>query len=245
MEDIDRRSHLPLYVQLKEMLLENFRKGVWKPGDKIPTEGEIQNEYNLSRTTVRQALRELELEGRIQRQAGRGTFVSQPKIQEGTEAFNLGLPSLVEQGLQVAWKIMSAGEVAAPEAVVKMLQLAPGERVFCLERLRLLNDEIIGYAVTYVAPQFSPKIDLSLALVDGTMNYLTPIGLEQCTAERVVEALLPDRQDIRLLKIDRYSPVLVITRLLRTGDGQPVEYYRGVSRGDRFRYHIQKIPAEV
>jgi GntR family transcriptional regulator len=242
---IDRRSHLPLYVQLKDKLLENIRKGTWGQGEQLPTEEEIQKEFNISRTTVRQALRELELEGLIERQAGRGTFVSQPKIQEGTQAFNLDVLEMGEQGLHLVWKIISAGEQVAPEDVARMLGVADGEPVFCLERLRLANDEVIGHVLSYISPAFVSQIDLSLADKGGTMNYLTPIGMECCTVSRVVEALVPNRQEMRLMNMDRCSPVLVITRLVRTNENQPVEYFRGVYRGDRFRYHIQDLAPQV
>ena len=63
--DIDRNSHLPLYIQVKQLLSEKIRVGEWKPGEKIPSEEEIQQNFNVSRTTVRQAMREIELEGKI------------------------------------------------------------------------------------------------------------------------------------------------------------------------------------
>lgn len=242
---INRNSPFPLYYQLKELLLGKIQRGEWKPGEQIPTEEEIQMQYEISRTTVRQALRELELDGKISRQAGKGTFVTHPKIQEGTESYDLDALELDEKGLQLVWKVIYAEEIDAPAEVAARLQVAPGERVFSLKRLRMANGSAIGYVETYIAKPFIPYVDLAQAESGGTMNYLRAVGLERYIAERTVEALPAERETAKILEIERGFPVLVLTRVLRDESDRPVEFFRGYYRGDRFRYHIQKLPAQV
>src|SRR5690606_14843251 len=75
---LQRSSPVPLYQQLKLLLADRIQRGVWKPGELIPGEHELQAIHRLSRTTVRQALQELEREGYVTRHRGRGTFVAQP-----------------------------------------------------------------------------------------------------------------------------------------------------------------------
>ena len=77
---LTRESPVPLYIQLKQLLIDRIAAGDWKPGDMLPTEEQLQEQYGVSRTTVRLAFKELEIEGKISRQQGRGTFVSEPKI---------------------------------------------------------------------------------------------------------------------------------------------------------------------
>jgi DNA-binding GntR family transcriptional regulator len=110
--------------------MEQIRLGEWKPGEKIPTEEEIQQTFDVSRTTVRQAMREIELEGKITRQPGRGTFVTQPKFMEGPNAFELELLEFNKKGMQVSWQVIQAGEVSAPEKVAEWLQISQATRVF-------------------------------------------------------------------------------------------------------------------
>ena len=242
---INRNSPLPLYFQLKEILLGKIQQGQWKPGEQLPTEEEIQQEYDLSRTTVRQALRDLELEGRVTRQAGRGTFVAHSKIQEGTQSFNLEISGLQEQGVELEWRVISAEEILAPEEIARQVHVLPGTNIFHLVRLRLANTDPIGVAHSYVFNEFINKIDISLAEVGGSMNYVSQVGLDRCTAERIVEALPAEREEAKVLGIERGTPVLVITRVLRDPDARPVEFFYGVYRGDRFRYHIQSMPAQL
>lgn len=243
--DIDRRSPLPLYQQLKQLLDQEIRKGVWKPGEQLPTEEEIQHEYQISRTTVRLALRDLEVEGRINRQPGRGTFVAQPKVREGTEPFNVTASEFVNADTQLSWKVLSAEWEQAPDQAASALQIARGEQVFCLRRLRLSNYGVIGITTSFVPSQQSQRVDLALAEQGGSMKYLKGISLQLCNAERIVEALAAEHRDAKVLEIEEGAPVLVITRVLSDCDGQPIEFFRGVYRGDRFQYHVESLPAQI
>lgn len=242
---IDRNSPLPLYYQLKEILQNKIQDGEWKPGEQIPTEEIIQKEYGLSRTTVRQALQEMERAGQVTRQAGRGTFVSQAKVQEGTESFNLTASEILDQGIELTWKVLSMEWVAAPEDVAQYLHCSFRENIFCLRRFRLANDLPIGYTVSYVSPEFSNGLDLSLAAEGGSMNYIKGINLDLCSAERIVEAVPAGPETAKFLNIDRGLPVLSLIRLLCSPGGRPVEFFHGIYRGDRFRYHIQSMPPQV
>jgi GntR family transcriptional regulator len=242
---IDRSSHLPLYIQLKELFLNYIERGDWKPGQQLPTEEEIQKEYDLSRTTVRQALKELDLDGKIHRQSGKGTFVAQHKIQEGSEAFSLDAINFRDQGLEMTWKVLSAKNEPATDNIAASLNITPGKNIFSLKRIRIANDTIIGYVVSYITDEFIENIDLSLAEKGGTMNYITGIDFSKCTVERVLEALPAGKEEIKMLEMTSGEPILVLTRLLKDSLGRPIELFRGVYRGDRFRYHVQNLPPQV
>jgi GntR family transcriptional regulator len=243
--EIDRSSHLPLYIQLKELFLNKIENGDWKPGQQLPTEEEIQKEYDLSRTTVRQALKELDLEAKIHRQSGKGTFVAQPKIQEGSEAFSLDAIDFRDKGLEMTWKVLSAKNESATDHIAQSLNITVGSNVFCLRRLRIANDILIGFVVSYIAEEFIENIDLSLAEKGGTMNYIKGIDFVKCTVERVLEALPAGKEEMKTLEMASGEPVLVLTRLLKDSQGRPIELFRGVYRGDRFRYHVQNLPPQV
>ncbi|NLI89852.1 MAG: GntR family transcriptional regulator, partial [Epulopiscium sp.] len=67
----------PLYMQIKNYILEEINNGKFKPGDKLPSEKDFTDLFEVSRVTVRSALAELQSEGVISRISGRGTFVSE------------------------------------------------------------------------------------------------------------------------------------------------------------------------
>jgi len=120
---IDFDSHIPFYIQLMEILKEQIRSGKWKPGDQIPGEQELCSIYNISRTVVRQALLELELDGVINRRKGKGTFIAEPKISEGLVQNLTGFyQDMVERGLKPVTQVLHQLVVPACEKVAGFLE---------------------------------------------------------------------------------------------------------------------------
>ncbi|MFN4294134.1 MAG: GntR family transcriptional regulator [Thermoflexales bacterium] len=236
---IDRNSPVPLYYQLKQQMLEKIEKGEWKPGDSVPTEQELQQSYNLSRTTVRQALAEMVMEGRLTRQRGRGTYVAQPKFQHDPLRHRGIGQYLLEQGLTPGWKVLDARHIAAPAEIAARLHLPRNARVYCLQRLRLASEEPIGYLVSYVPEALAEAIDRSALDKGGSTDYLKrlPQMGEHCI-ERSIEAVAAGEPEAKLLRIKRGAPMLSIERLILARDGTPIEFLRARYRGDRMKYQI-------
>ncbi len=239
---IHRDSPLPLYHQLKQVLLEQIADGTWKPGELIPGEQELQTTFGLSRTTVRQALRELELDGKVIRYRGRGTFVNTPKIAHSPEPSHSLTRSLLRRGMTPGWRVLSHGPVAAPEDLAPQLDCDVGDSVYCIRRVRLANDEPIGIHTAHVAPAFASLVDRDRLEEGGSMDYLN-IGdlLDGSRAERVLEAVAAADDDAEILDVEPGAPVLRILRVLVAADGQPIEHLRAVYRGDRFEYRVSSI----
>lgn len=244
MTTIQRESPTPLYHQLKELLAERIVRGEWQPGDMLPTEEQLQEQYEISRTTVRQALKELEIEGHISRQRGRGTFVSRPKISHSAEP-HFGLTdALKEQGVTPGWELLDAGWVAALPEVAERLSLARETPVFRLRRLRLANDEAIGYHVAYASPAVATAIDKEQLQSGGSLHYLRgQQALEGSYANRVLEAIPASEEVASLLDVDVDLPMFLIRRQVFNRLGQPIELLRAVYRGDRLQYHVRHAPA--
>ena len=239
---IERNSPMPLYHQLKQVLFEQIGSGQWKPGELIPGEQELQDTYGLSRTTVRQALRELELEGKVIRYRGRGTFVSTPKIIHSPEPARNLTSSLLRRHMTPRWRLLSSGEIVAPSDVAERLGCAPDSRVYQLVRLRLANDEPIGIHVAHVAPDYFRLIDESRFASGESMDYLHVADvLEGSRAERVLEAVPATEQHAQHLGVEPGAAMLRILRLLTDPNGHPIEDLCAVYRGDRFEYHVSSV----
>lgn len=85
-DKLNRQSPIPLYYQLKEILLDLIKSGELEEG-RLPTEEELCKKYSVSRGTVRKALAELESEGFIVTEPGRGTFLLKPKFEQSLLRF--------------------------------------------------------------------------------------------------------------------------------------------------------------
>ena len=242
MTTIERNSPVPLYHQLKLLLSDRINNGEWQVDDMLPTEEQLTERYGLSRTTVRQALRELELEGLISRYRGRGTFVSRPKLSHSPEPHHGLTDFLLQQGRKPGWRVLSADWAPAPAEAARGLQLEQGTAVFCLRRLRLADEEPIGYHVAYVSPAWAAAIDTDLLETGGSLHYLNAQNqLAGSYADRTIEAVPAPEAVSEALQVEMGSPLLTIHRLVIGRAGKPVEEMRAMYRGDRFQYQIRHM----
>lgn len=128
MSTIVRKSPLPRYYQLKEIMREKIRSGEWKPGDLIPSERELGEQYGISRMTARQAITELVNEGLFYREQGKGTFVSRRKITQQLIHLTGFTEDMKARGQQPGTRVLSAEMRPAEEAVAERLRIKPGSR---------------------------------------------------------------------------------------------------------------------
>lgn len=243
MKSVERDSPIPLYHQLKQLLEGRIASGEFRPGDMLPTEEQLQEQYQLSRITVRQALKELAYEGKVSRHRGRGTIVSQPKLSHSPEPLLSLTDALLQQGIQPSWRVLEADWVPAPEKVAARLGLEAGTPIYCLKRLRLANREPIGYHIAYAVPELTEIIDESLLDSGGSLDYLRASdALTDSYANRTLEAIAATAEVAQLLNIDEGEPLLLINRQVLNRSGRVVEDLRAMYRGDRLQYHIRQGP---
>jgi GntR family transcriptional regulator len=234
-----RHDPVPLYHQLYQTLLARIEKGEWKPGELIPTEKELGEQYKISRTTVRQSLQQLVLEGLLSRHQGQGTFVTQPKVRHGPQR-PFGISGYLRaHGLQPGWRLLGMEHIKPPPKVAAALGVSENKEVLCVRRLRLADDEAIGLHTTYVpfplADHIKPE---SMTQGDSSLYYLESLGVTLSESHRIIEAVPARKDEARLLNVKEGSPLLMIQRTTTGADGKPVEFLRSVYRGDRFEYYV-------
>lgn len=240
---INFESHLPYYIQLIDILNEKVQDGTWTPGDQIPGEQELCELYSVSRTVVRQALRELELDGVITRRKGKGTFIAPPKISEGLVQKLTGFfQDMAERGIRSSTRVLHQEVVPASEKVARFLTIPLGEKVVDLLRLRSINDEPIQLVTSYVPLAICP----GLATVDLTNRSLyeymeTECGVFIAKGRRIVEAVLANESEAALLGIERGAPLLMLDSMSFSETGQVIEYYHALHRGDRSRFEVELV----
>ena len=248
-KQLNRSVPVPLYYQLKELILSEIKSGDYKSGDVIPTEKEISSLYELSRTTVRQAVSELVQDGWLYRVKSKGTFVGHPKIHQSfikkVESFN---HTIERQGLTPSTRVMALETQSAsqlPYAVVNGLGLTEKDEVVYLYRLRMANDDPIVIVSTYLPHKFcgfllnhdlnQEQLYSALSQRDNTKIY---------RIERTVEAVLATAQDAQLLNIKRGAPIQLFTSIGYNQYGVPIEYTISRYRGDQNKFEVTVFPED-
>jgi GntR family transcriptional regulator len=242
-ETINFESHIPYYLQLMEVLKGQILQKKWGPGEQIPGEKDLCETYGVSRTVVRQALGELELEGVITRRKGKGTFISEPKISEGLIQKLTGFyQDMIERGLKPVTKVLHQRITPADEKVAKFLNILPGTQVVDIQRLRYINDEPIQLVTTYIPYAIFPPV----ATIDLTNRSLyeyleTEGGITLSRGRRYIEAVLASENEAMLLDIERGAPLLMLDSVSYTENEIAFEYYHALHRGDRSRFEVDLI----
>jgi GntR family transcriptional regulator len=240
---IDFDSNIPYYIQLIEALKEKISHGDWKPGEQIPPEAELCATYGVSRTVVRQALREIELDGLVIRRKGKGTFVAEPKISESLAQKLTGFyQDMVERGHKLVTQVLGQAMIPANKKVAGFLGVQPGTMVIEIKRLRFVDDEPIVIVVSYLPYHLCPQL-LGIDLTDQSLYaYLEQeCGLMIARGRRAIEAVGANEQEAELLKVSKGDPLVLLDSVSYLEDGTPIEYYHAVHRGDRSRFEVELV----
>lgn len=237
----DRAGPAPLYLQLKQWLANRIVSGQLAPGAQLPGEYELCERFAISRGVVRQALDELRHEGLVERERGRGTFVSAPKTAEGLISGLRGLAddaALRGQRIDSTVLLLREGPASAP--VARELELEPETPVVELERLRTLDGEPWVLVVTYLPARLVPGlVQRDLGGSESLYRILREdYGLPMVSSVRRVEAAGAGAREAHLLRIHRGDPLLVLRSVGYTTDGLPFDYFVANHRGDRSAFEV-------
>lgn len=242
---LDRTVPIPLYYQLKNIIATEIKAGTYQPGDVIPTEEELISHFNISRTTVRQAITELVQEGRLYRVKSKGTFVAENKINTDfisrLEPFNEQVSRL---GKVPSTKVLDFRQGVAPANVADALGIQPNDPIVFLQRLRYADDTPIVLVKTYLPVSLYDILKNrdfakeSLYDVMGSNGPATKVH----HIHRVVEAIQTPEAIGRLLECETDIPLLFFTSTGFTADNVPVEYSRAYYRGDCNKFEITIMP---
>lgn len=238
---VDKDTPIPLYFQLKKSIQDMITDGVLKVGDMLPTENEICEHLNVSRSTVRQAMSELVAEGQLTRQKGKGTFVSRPKINAGfLQKLETFAHEMQQKGLTPSTKVLGVKKIPAIDHINTRLNLSKDEPLIMLSRLRYANDEPVVYLDTYIPygpyPQMLEQDYTTISFYDCMEQRY---GARVSRVVREIEAVNANRREAELLEIDSGKAVCLVKTVGYTDAGEPVEYSVARYRGDRNKFSVE------
>lgn len=225
---------LPKYYLLKQRLSQQLDGS--PPGTALKAERALSEEFGASRSTIRQALLELAVEGRVVRMQGRGTFVAPPK-----DTLALRLRSYTEEwrdrSRTPGSRLLDLRTEPAEPGVAEHLAVAVEAPVLRLERVRLTDGIPMALEVGYLdAARFDGLADMMRDDVSLYEVLRSHWGVEPETAVETIETILASPIMANVLETDNGTPMLLLTRTTSGADGRPFEFVRSVYRGDRYRF---------
>ncbi len=239
---IDKESPVPYYHQLKMYIIGEIDSGNWGPQQKLPSEAEFCEYFDISRTVVRQAIKELQNQGYLTTEKGRGTFIAEPKIIEGFVQRLTGFHDDMEKrGFHVTTYILKQELAPASRRIAEDLKVEVGTPVIVLSRLRKLNDEPSVYVTTYIPQVLCPAL-LEAELENRSLyDFLEKCGLKIHTGHRYIGVSLANEYEAGLLGIEVGSPLIELDSVSYLEDGRPLEYFHALHRGDRTKFEVNLV----
>lgn len=234
-------TEAPLYFKIYQMLKEEIGSGVYKVGDLLPPEEELEERFRASRTTIRSAMRELEKDGLVIRKRGKGTVVQEPKTVQNLNYISSFTETLREKGIEVTTGSITVEIIPAPSRVVVALGLEKGEKVYLIQRTRIANAIPIAFMTNYLLARLVPNLESKKEILrkKGLYELLEKeYGIRLYRAVEKIEAYLSGPLEADLLQMPEKMPLFHTVRITYLEDGTPLEMVVSVIRADKYEYKV-------
>ena len=247
MLDLDKHSPIPLYYQLADQIRQQINAGELRPGDQLPAERELSEQASISRMTARQAIAYLVRQGLLVSKIGIGTFVAEPKLAfDGVHLLGF-TERMLSQGVQIVSQVLEQTVAVPPVHVAQKLGLRARDKAVKVARVRLHHDLPLALETVYVPARLAPQLE-SADLHNNSLyavlhqRYKLQLGAIQ----QSLEATIANDYEAQLLHVAVGAPMILLegTTLSAKPSQQPVEYFKAVFRGDRFRFTLNTDAAD-
>jgi GntR family transcriptional regulator len=239
---LDAASALPLYAQLEAALAAEIAAGLLEQGGQLPPEESLVQRFEVSRTTVRQAVQRLITRGLVEIRRGKGTFVARPKLTQELTALTGFVEDMTALGRHPTARLLDKKIITAPERVAHQLALRAGAEVVRIRRVRLADGAPVSFDETYLPRAIGEKVmndDLEAEPIFALLE--AKYGIPLVEAEYRLEAVVAKGSIARAIGVEVGSPIFLIERTSFAAKGRPVDYEKLYYRGDQIRF-VTRLP---
>jgi len=232
-KNINNSLVLPLYHQVYLILKENIQTGVYSQDSPLPAEYALCKEFNVSRITVKRAMKELVADGLISRARGKGTFIAEkPSKSFSNHSIDDLLESVeaIDDKTQVRHLVSEI--ISPPKHVAYKLNLEIKQTVLFSRQLRISKNEPLAIISAYVPEHIGIKLNKEFKNKPMLLQ-LNKAGISPFRAEQTVTATIADPETALLLHTEVGAPILNLSRLIFDNSQQPVEWLNALYRADR------------
>jgi len=230
----------PLYAKLRHRLRELIRSGALKPGDQLPSEHRLADEYAVSRATVREAVRTLTADGLLVARQGQGTFVVlRPPMESGLEELDTVTGMIERHGYKSGATDIYVAVEAADAALADRLGVPPGTPLVRVERIRTADGDPVVLSRNRFPQGLVDEIPAPEKLDGSLLAFLERrSGLRVVHAMTTLRPLSAGARLARRMRVRRGTPFLLFEQVHYAQTNRPCLYCEDYYRSDAFRFRI-------
>lgn len=234
-QKVDKNKIIPLYYQISQILEKMITKGKIKPGEKLPSEEVLANEFEVSRPTVNKAISLLIRKSLVFQERGKGTFVREKEVKltlmEELASFG---ETFKKQNISFHTEVLTLRKEKANKDIADRLEKKKGDIVVYLKRLRYVEKEPILLSESYLPSGFFPGLENE----DFTKNSLYSLlekkyNVPVIKTERYVRAIKALDEESHFFEIPIGEPVIQLEGVAFSTKNLKVEYFNTILRGDK------------
>ncbi|RZI48072.1 GntR family transcriptional regulator [Lactococcus kimchii] len=233
------RKSVPNYIIIHDALKDEVEKEVWKIGQRLPSERDLAERFNVSRMTARQAVTALVDEGILDRRVGSGTYVASRRVREkmrGTTSFT---EIITSQGKVPSTEVLSYIKTAPNEVECERLNISKKDSIIRMERIRYADKLPICFEVASI-PYDLVKNFNKKEITSNFFKTLENHGYEIARSEQIVSAKRVSTEVADYLAIRVGSAILGLTQVSYLADGRAFEYVLSQYVGERFEFYLER-----
>ncbi|MCR1899408.1 GntR family transcriptional regulator [Irregularibacter muris] len=237
-QKLNEKSIVPLYYQLAEILRENIEDGIWEPDTEIPSENTICKDFEVSRSTVRRAMQELEKEDLIYKKQGKGTFVKRKKFDKDLLGELSFFKEMKSQGLEATSEIIETDIIYPTAYIQSTMNLEKIQKIIKIRRLRKVEGDPFAIETTYLDYERYGSIlqrDLDTLVLYEVLEKEFGLDIKEITA--YIEPIILNEFFSQYLGRPQGAPALLMERIIKCKKGSGI-FSRIIIAGDKAKFYV-------
>lgn len=247
---INKYSSIPLYTQLKEMIISKIENGEYAENLKIPSEQEFCELYDISRPTVRQAIADLTNSGVLYKEKGKGTFVASSKSRVDIKNYSGFTDSILDSQLPGQRNILSAKTIQTSgcDRLKDIFNLPQGKEYDFAEIkfITTQNEQVLSLNKSYILLDSFPNIIEDVKGSKPSYDILRgKYPLIPAKTKSCLEVIYTEQEDARFIKVQPGQALIQIENVLYSKSGQVVEFIVSKFRADKCKFLYENVKSSI
>ncbi|MCP1110409.1 GntR family transcriptional regulator [Ohessyouella blattaphilus] len=231
--------HMPIYLQLREIIRSKIEEGEYMPGTAIPSENKLADTFGINRLTVRNAVEALANEGILQRVQGKGVFVVGNKYEEALEEHGGFISALSTNQRRETVKELAKGLRPAGDKFANYFDIEPDAQIFYVKHFTSIGDDPISMEEIYVPKEILPELEVVNTSVFTMKDIFAFYDIELYSMRQTLEVIDGMPKTRKMLNVPDGAALFMLASDYFDKRGQSIGYSTSFVRSDKSSFSIK------